>query len=287
MGRPLRAATSARGRPARSIACNRSSPSRRASVIEPAGSEGFGEAPPAVERAARAPATRRSAEERRRGMTGEASTLTAAPPRVDSDFGAGQPCRERTGIAPWAGLTQPAGADSFGCEAARMEVRSMSRAARSCAGLTLAALAAAVGCAKKEAAPPPAPPAVEVATVVQKDVPIFQEWIGSLDGSVNAEVRPQIEGYVLKPGYREGFAVRAGEPLFEIDPRQFQATYDQARGNLSQYEATLANAKTTVARYRPLAAQKAISQQELDDAETKERTAQANVESAKAAMEKA
>src|SRR5262249_32559925 len=230
---------------------------------------------------------RRSAEERRRGMTGEASTLTAAPPRVDSDFGAGQPCRERTGIAPWSGLTQPAGADSFGCEAARMEVRSMSRAARSCAGLTLAALAAAVGCAKKEAAPPPAPPAVEVATVVQKDVPIFQEWIGSLDGSVNAEIRPQIEGYVLKQVYREGFAVRAGEPLFEIDPRQFQATYDQARGNLSQYEATLANAKTTVARYRPLAAQKAISQQELDDAETKERTAQANVESAKAAMEKA
>jgi membrane fusion protein (multidrug efflux system) len=153
--------------------------------------------------------------------------------------------------------------------------------------LTLAALAAAAGCAKKEAAPPPAPPAVEVSTVVQKDVPVYGEWIGSLDGSVNAEIRPQIEGYVLKQVYREGFVVRAGEPLFEIDPRQFQATYDQTRGNLSQYEATLANAKTTVARYRPLAKEKAISQQELDDAETKERTAQANVESAKAAMEKA
>ncbi|HKF42000.1 MAG TPA: efflux RND transporter periplasmic adaptor subunit [Thermoanaerobaculia bacterium] len=163
----------------------------------------------------------------------------------------------------------------------------MLRAARSCAFLTLAALAAATGCGKKEEAAAPPPPAVEVAAVVQKDVPIYGEWIGSLDGSVNAEIRPQIEGYVLKQVYREGFVVRAGEPLFEIDPRQFQASYDQTRASLSQYEATLANAKTTAARYRPLAKEKAISQQELDDAETKERTASANVESAKAAMEKA
>ena len=145
----------------------------------------------------------------------------------------------------------------------------------------------AAGCAKKEAAAPPPPPAVEVAPVIQKDVPIHQEWIGSLDGFVNAEIRPQIEGYVLKQTYKDGFLVHAGETLFEIDPRQFQATYDQARGTLSQYEATLANAKTTVARYRPLAAEKAISQQELDDAETRERTAQANVESARATLDKA
>jgi membrane fusion protein, multidrug efflux system len=163
----------------------------------------------------------------------------------------------------------------------------MARATRTCIVLTLAAFAAAAGCGKKEEAAPPPPPAVEVAAVVQKDVPVYGEWIGSLDGSVNAEIRPQIEGYVLKQVYREGFAVKAGEPLFEIDPRQFQAAYDQARGSLSQYEATLANAKTTVNRYRPLAREKAISQQELDDAETKERTAQANVESAKAALDKA
>ena len=166
----------------------------------------------------------------------------------------------------------------------------MQRAARSCALLTLAALAAlaaAAGCAKKEAAAPPPPPSVEVASVVQKDVPIYGEWIGSLDGSVNAEIRPQIEGYVLKQVYHEGLAVRAGEPLFEIDARQFQAAYDQTRGSLAQYEATLANAKTTANRYRPLAKEKAISQQELDDAETKERTAAANVESAKAALDKA
>ena len=148
------------------------------------------------------------------------------------------------------------------------------------------ALLASVACEKK--APPEAPPpAVQVAPVVQKDVTIYEDWIGSLDGYVNAEIRPQIEGYVLRQTYREGFVVKAGEMLFEIDPRQFQATYDQTRGTLAQYEATLANAKTTVARYRPLAAQKAISQQELDDAETREHTAQANVESARASLEKA
>ncbi len=146
---------------------------------------------------------------------------------------------------------------------------------------------AGLAACKKAEAPASPPPAVEVASVVQKDVSISQEWIGSLDGFVNAEIRPQIEGYVLKQVYREGFLVRTGEALFEIDPRQFQATYDQARGTLTQYEATLANAKTTVARYRPLAAQKAISQQELDDAETRERTAQANAESARATLEKA
>lgn len=164
----------------------------------------------------------------------------------------------------------------------------MARAARRCV-LWLIAASAAIpsGCAKKQEAAAPAPPAVEVVTVVQKDVPIYQEWLGSLDGSVNAEIRPQIEGYVLKQIYREGFLVRTGETLFQIDPRQFQAAYDQARASLSQYEATLANAKTTAARYRPLAAQKAISQQELDDAETKERTATANVENAKAALDKA
>ena len=144
-----------------------------------------------------------------------------------------------------------------------------------------------LGCGKKEAPPPPPPSAVEVAPVIQKDVPVYQEWIGSLDGFVNAEIRPQIEGYLLRQVYKEGTLVDAGETLFEIDPREFQATYDQARGSVSQYEATLANAKTTVARYRPLAAQKAISQQELDDAETKERTAQANLDSAQANLERA
>jgi membrane fusion protein (multidrug efflux system) len=151
----------------------------------------------------------------------------------------------------------------------------------------LAALAAlSVGCGKKE--PPKMPaPVVAVAPVVKQDVPIYGEWIGTLDGFVNAEIRPQVEGYLLKQVYKEGSLVRKGDLLFEIDPRQFQAAYDQARGNLAQYQAQLANAKTTVARYRPLAAEKAISQQELDDAETRERTAQANVEATQAALETA
>ncbi len=148
----------------------------------------------------------------------------------------------------------------------------------------LAALAVlAAACGKKEEAPPPPPPTVEVAPVIQKDVPVYEEWIGSLDGYVNAEIRPQIEGYVLRQVYQEGSLVKAGRRRSSRSiPRQFQATYDQAKGTLAQNEATLANAKTTVARYTPLAAQKAISQQELDDAETRERTAQANVESARA-----
>jgi RND family efflux transporter MFP subunit len=158
------------------------------------------------------------------------------------------------------------------------------------ARLAPAALLAAVlltpGCAKKEAPVLP-PPDVAVAPVIQKDVPLTSEWIATLDGFVNAEIRAQVTGYLLRQGYREGALVKKGDLLFEIDPRQFQAAVDQAKGALAQYQATLANAKTTVARYRPLAAQKAISQQELDDAVTAQLTAQANVESAQANLEKA
>ena len=150
-----------------------------------------------------------------------------------------------------------------------------------------AVVAVSAGCGKKTEAPPPPPPTVEVAPVTQKDVPVYSEWIGSLDGFVNAEIRPQIEGYLLRQVYKEGSLVDEGETLFEIDPREFQSAYDQAKGSVAQYEATLANAKTTVKRYTPLAAQKAISQQELDDAVTKERTAQANLDSAQAALERA
>jgi membrane fusion protein (multidrug efflux system) len=156
--------------------------------------------------------------------------------------------------------------------------------------LVAAVLAAATGlgaCKKKEEAPPPPPPTVQVAPVSQKDVPVYGEWIGTLEGYVNAEIRPQIEGYLLRQVYREGVLVRSGDLMFEIDPREFQAAYDQANGAVAQYDATVANAKTTVARYTPLAAQKAISQQELDDAVTKQRTAEANLASAKAALERA
>jgi len=143
-----------------------------------------------------------------------------------------------------------------------------------------------LSCAKKQAPPPP-PPAVEVATVIQKDVPITKEWIGSLDGYVNADIRPQVTGYVLSQVYKEGTFVRRGEVLFEIDPRQFQAALDQTKGVLAQNEAALAKAKLDVARFTPLVAQRAVSQQELDNAVAAERQAQANRDSARAAVEQA
>ena len=168
-----------------------------------------------------------------------------------------------------------------------MAIEAKSQTARLAPVLLVAAAGlAAAGCGKK-APPAMPPPVVEVAPVIQKDVPIYGEWIGTLDGFDNAEIRPQVEGYLLRQIYKEGSLVRKGDLLFEIDPRQFQAAYDQAKGNLAQYQAQLANATTTVARYRPLAAEKAISQQELDDAETRKRTAQANVESTQAALDKA
>ena len=139
----------------------------------------------------------------------------------------------------------------------------------------------------KKPAPAPPPLAVEVATVIQKDVPITKEWIGSLEGFVNADIRPQVTGYVLSQVYKEGTFVRRGDVLFEIDPRQFQAALDQAKGVLAQNEAALGKAKLDVARFTPLVAERAISQQELDNAVAAERQAQANVDSARAAVEQA
>jgi membrane fusion protein (multidrug efflux system) len=150
----------------------------------------------------------------------------------------------------------------------------------------LLAVLVCLSCAKKQAPAPP-PLAVEVATVIQKDVPITKEWIGSLEGYVNADIRPQVTGYVLRQVYKEGTFVRRGDVLFEIDPRQFQAALDQAKGFLAQNEAALGKAKLDVARFTPLVAQRAISQQELDNAVAAERQAQANVDSARAAVEQA
>ena len=143
-----------------------------------------------------------------------------------------------------------------------------------------------LSCAKKQAPAPP-PLSVEFATVVQKDVPITKEWIGSLEGYVNADIRPQVTGYVLRQVYKEGTFVSRGEVLFEIDPRQFQAALNQAKGFLAQNEAALGKAKLDVARFTPLVAQRAVSQQELDNAVAAQQAAQANVNSARAQVEQA
>src|SRR3984893_2920635 len=93
-----------------------------------------------------------------------------------------------------------------------------------------------------------APPDVEVVEVEQKDVPIFGEWIGTLDGLTNADVRAQVTGYLLRQGYQEGAFVKKGQLLFEIDPRPFQAALDQAQGQLAQARAQLANAEAVQRR---------------------------------------
>ena len=153
------------------------------------------------------------------------------------------------------------------------------------AAACLAAVLAS-GCKKKEQAAPP-PPAVEVVTVVQKDVPIYREWVGSLDGYVNAVIRPQVTGYLIKQNYREGDLVKKGQVLFEIDPRTFQAALDQAKAQLAQQKARHDTAKANLARIRPLAEKNAVSQKDLDDAIGAELSTRSSVEAAQAAVEEA
>src|SRR5271154_4981212 len=138
-------------------------------------------------------------------------------------------------------------------------------------------------------AQPGATPDVEVVQVEQKDVPIYGEWIGTLDGLVNADVRAQVTGYLQRQGYQEGAFVRKGQLLFEIDPRPFQAALDQAQGQLAQANAALANAQAVqgrtqldVKRYTPLAKEQAASQQDLDNAVQNNLAAKATVATAEA-----
>jgi RND family efflux transporter MFP subunit len=136
---------------------------------------------------------------------------------------------------------------------------------------------------------PPSSPDVEVVQVEQKDVPIFGEWIGTLDGFTNADVRAQVTGYLLRQGYQEGAFVKQGQLLFEIDPRPFRAALDQAEGQLAQARANLANATAVqgrtqldVERYTPLAKEQAASQQDLDNAVQNNLAAKATVATAEA-----
>jgi len=147
-----------------------------------------------------------------------------------------------------------------------------------------------------------------VAPVQQRDVPVYREWIGTLDGMVNAAIRAQVTGYLLRQNYSEGSFVRKGQLLFEIDPRPFQAAVDQAQGQLAQANAQVAQAKSQlvdaqarlvsaeanqqkgqldVDRYIPLAQLQAITQQEFDNAKQNNLSAKAQVEAAKAQTETA
>ncbi|MCL5097853.1 MAG: efflux RND transporter periplasmic adaptor subunit [Candidatus Omnitrophica bacterium] len=129
------------------------------------------------------------------------------------------------------------------------------------------------------------PPVVEVMTVVQSNVPVYHEWVGTLDGSVNAQIRAQVTGYLLTQDYREGSFVRKGDLLFTIDPRPFQAILNQAKGQLAQAEAQFGKTELDVKRYTPLAKKSAISEEELDDAVQANLAAKAAVLTAKAVVE--
>jgi RND family efflux transporter MFP subunit len=163
------------------------------------------------------------------------------------------------------------------------------------------------GCSQSTSAANPAP-GVEVVEVQQKDVPIYGEWIGTLDGLVNADIKAQVSGYLLKQGYTEGSFVRKGQLLFEIDPRPFQASLEQSQGQLAQANGGLAQARAQQVqseaqlaaaeanqhkaqldedRYIPLAKQEAITQQDLDNAVQSNLAAKAQVQAAKAGVETA
>jgi membrane fusion protein, multidrug efflux system len=164
-----------------------------------------------------------------------------------------------------------------------------------CAAHALASvvLLLCVGCGKSTQ-PQPRPPEVEVVQVEQKDVPIRKEWIGTLEGFVNAQIKPQVTGYLLRQRYQEGSFVKQGQLLFEIDPRTFQASLDQMKGQLANAESQLATAEANqvkaqldAERYGPLAKEQAISQQDYDHAVQANLAAKAQVQASKAQIEAA
>jgi membrane fusion protein, multidrug efflux system len=158
------------------------------------------------------------------------------------------------------------------------------------AGLLTLASTMLSGCESKNAsanaAPPPAMP-VSVVKADQKDVPVTGEWVGTLDGYVNAQIQPQANGYLIKQNYREGSPVEKGQVLFEIDPRPFEAALHQAEGQLGQAKAQLALANINVTRDTPLAEARAIAKSQLDNELQQKAQAEAGVETAEAAVDTA
>jgi RND family efflux transporter MFP subunit len=173
--------------------------------------------------------------------------------------------------------------------------------------VVLATLLSTIGCSATASAPGGfPPPVVEVVAVEQKDIPTYREWIGTLDGYVNAPIKAQVNGYLLRQNYIEGSFVGKGQLLFEIDPRPFQAAVDQAEGQLAQANGQLATAKAQliqaranltsaeasqrrtqldVEKYTPLAKAKAVTQQDLDNATQNNLSAVAQVKASQAAIE--
>jgi RND family efflux transporter MFP subunit len=192
-------------------------------------------------------------------------------------------------------------------------------------GLGILLVAASISTACREAPKPPAmasPIPVKVTPVIERDIPIYREWIGTTVGYVTAQIRPKVSGYLASQDYREGMPVKAGDLLFKIDPRQYQNSLDQARGKLAQSQSQRAQAQAQLAqnqweveqakaqvaqaegdlaravatqrkteleveRYRPLVARGSLSQQELDNAVQNNLANQGSVEAERANVEKA
>jgi RND family efflux transporter MFP subunit len=144
------------------------------------------------------------------------------------------------------------------------------------------------GCGNKNVSAAAAPPAnVQIVEVVQRDVPIYHEWIATLDGYVNAQIQPQVSGYLIQQNYREGALVRRNDVLFKIDPRPFQAVLDQAKAQIAQAEAQQGKTQLDVQRDTPLAKEKAIAQSQLDNDIQANLAAKATVQADQASIEQA
>jgi membrane fusion protein (multidrug efflux system) len=154
-----------------------------------------------------------------------------------------------------------------------------------CALLVL--LSTLYGCSSNKEKPTPPPPGVTVTPVLKKDVDIQQEWVGTMVGKVDADIRPKVEGFLVAQYYSEGTYVTKGKPMFQLDRRQAEAAVQQAEGKVERTRATLAQAQIDVKRYTPLVAQRAVSQAELDKAQSMERAATAEVAADQAVLDNA
>ncbi len=142
-------------------------------------------------------------------------------------------------------------------------------------------------CEKKEEAAKPGPPEVGVVEPLQQNVPTYDEWVAQLNGPVNAEITPKVQGYLLRQAYQNGYFVKKGQLLFELDPRQYQAAVDQAKADVAEAEANLDRTRADVARDTPLAAQSAIPQKQLDNDIAYEKSWESSVTAKKAALDNA
>jgi RND family efflux transporter MFP subunit len=152
-------------------------------------------------------------------------------------------------------------------------------------GIAVVLVFASTGCrSSAPVAPPPPVPQVEVVKVVQKDVRLYSEWVGTTEGFVNAQIYPKISGYLLKQEYQDGDHVRMGQALFEIDSREYQAAYDQAAADAAQKHADFKQNQQDLARYTPLLEQQVISKQQFDHINQATKASAAAAQSAEAAV---